>query len=209
MTSLPTNGAYFTLVSKAGAGPSDYGWELRLVRSDTKYALAFVGSLDGMTCTTVTSAGTAVTASTWYYFAATWNLGNVKLYFGTTSPAIQASVTIGTPAAAKIYNSPAPLRLGANRTSGTSPSLWLTGSTMKPLFGGSCQRNRHRHLRQNANRGSIDSERYGTAFALVLKSRRHCLAGRSAFGNLTTAQAENDGLCPRVRTRSSLVIFGP
>lgn len=127
-SAISTTGNYYTLVSKSNASPN-LGWELRLRKAtNTKYTLDFVGSLNGTTSTTV-SPGTSswnVSTGTWYFYTVTWNKGTVKFYWNTT--AVKGTGTIGTAGSSVLFNSTAPLRLGANATSGTGSSLWFAGS---------------------------------------------------------------------------------
>lgn len=125
---LSTN-QYYTLVSKNGTSGSDYGWEVRLVKSSSsRYRLYFVGSLNGTSTTIVSSNSFSVSTSTWYYFAVRWNLGTVNFYFGSSSANSYGSKTIGTPGSAVLATTTAPLRLGAGPDSGSGNAKWLTGA---------------------------------------------------------------------------------
>lgn len=130
LTSLLTNvGDYFTLLSKSGASGS-YGWELRLKKVSAPSAgtvLEFVASLNGTDINTVTSSVMTLNTTAFYYFASTWNSGTVKLYFGS-SPIEVGSGNIGTAGSATIATSTANLKIGANQTSGSSPSYRLMAS---------------------------------------------------------------------------------
>lgn len=127
-TAISTTGNYYTLVSKSNASPN-LGWEVRLRKAtSSKYTLDFVGSLNGTTSTTV-SPGTSswnMSTGTWYFYTVTWNKGTVKFYWNSTTA--KGTGTIGTAGSSVLFNSTAPLRLGANATSGTGTSLWLAGS---------------------------------------------------------------------------------
>ncbi|PWU16955.1 MAG: hypothetical protein C5B49_09795 [Bdellovibrio sp.] len=127
VTSLPSStGNYYTLVSKNGSS-GNYGWELRLLKaSNTKSALQLAYSLNGTTLSTVSSTSFTVNTNTWYYFAMTWNLGTVKFYMSSSSNTSRGSTTIGSNLL--LFATSAPLRLGANPTSGTGTSQWLNGS---------------------------------------------------------------------------------
>lgn len=127
-TAIATTGNYYTLVSKSDASPN-LGWELRLKKaSSSKYTLNFVGSLNGTTSTTVSpgSSTWSLTVGTWYFYTVTWNKGTVKFYWNSTTA--KGTGTIGTAGSSVLFNSTAPLRLGASSTSGTGSSLWLAGS---------------------------------------------------------------------------------
>lgn len=127
-STIATKGNYYTLVSKSDASPN-LGWEVRLRKAtSTKYTLDFVGSQNGTTSTTV-SPGTStwsITNGTWYFYTVTWNKGTVKFYWNSTTA--KGTGTIGVAGSSVLFNSTAPLRLGANATSGTGTSLWLAGS---------------------------------------------------------------------------------
>ncbi len=127
-STLAANGDYYTLISKSNASPA-LGWELRMRRVNaSKSVLDFVGSLNGTTSSTVTSNSFNVTANTWYYFAITWKNGVVTFYFDANGAVAKGSKTIGTAGTATLFATSAPLRLGANATSGTGTSKWLNGS---------------------------------------------------------------------------------
>lgn len=128
LTSLPATGQYYTLVSKTAASPA-LGWEVRLRRvSNTKHVLDFVVSQNGTSSTTVTSNNLPVSANSWNYFAVTWDQGKVSFYLGTNAATARGTATVGTLGTASIFAGSAPLRLGANASSGTAPSMWLAGS---------------------------------------------------------------------------------
>jgi hypothetical protein len=132
VTTAPSSGGqYFTLVSKSDSSSPNRGWEVRLKRltnnANSKYVLEFAASLDGTTQTAVQSNQFALSTNGWYYFAVTWNAGTVRFFQGTTSVSAAGSKTIGTVGSASLASTSAPLRIGANATSGTSPSLWFSG----------------------------------------------------------------------------------
>jgi len=129
ITSSPSTGTHYTLVSKSNASPN-LGWELQLTRySSSRYQLTFVGSQNGTTSTTVNSNAFSASTNTWYYYAVTWSKGTVHFYFGPTSASSKGTKTIGTSGSATLYATTAPLRLGADYTSSTSgSSLWLNGA---------------------------------------------------------------------------------
>jgi hypothetical protein len=108
-TTLPTSGAYMTIASQMGAA-GQYGWELRLKKSGSKYALAFAVSQDGTTAPKeVASSSFSASTSSFQHLAVTWNAGAVKFYVNGTA---KGSTTNGL---TKIFASTAPLRLGRDQ----------------------------------------------------------------------------------------------
>lgn len=124
-TAISTTGNYYTLVAKNAASPQ-MGWEIRMRKSSTsRYVIDFVYSLNGTTSTTVsTSSISSVATGTWYYFAVTWNKGQTKIYFNSTTSKV-SSGSVGT---SKVFASTAPLTLGKGVSTGTGTALWLAGS---------------------------------------------------------------------------------
>jgi hypothetical protein len=127
-----TSGNYYTLLSNTQSAAPNLGWELRLERqtgSCTKFKLKFIGSLNGTTQTTTTSTSCiSVSTSRWYYVALTWNNGTVTFYMSSSGATSRGSAVIGTAGSSALWNPNTPLKIGANPTTGTGPSLWITGS---------------------------------------------------------------------------------
>jgi hypothetical protein len=126
-TQPSANNKYFTLVSKSQTGA--LGWELQLFRSSSNcYKIRFRGSLNGTSYSTKT-AGSCKTLNigTWYYFAATWNKGTLKLYLNSTTASYSGA--IGTVGTSVLKASTASLKLGSGSDTLTSTSsVPLTGS---------------------------------------------------------------------------------
>ncbi len=124
--SVPAGTSYFTLISKTGAS-GDFGWEVRFRKiSPSTYCYDFVVSQNGTTISTASSNTFNPTQTAFQYFAITWNLGTVNFFYGNSAPTAAGSGTIGTPGSATIFPSTARLRIGANQTTGSSPSTAAT-----------------------------------------------------------------------------------
>jgi uncharacterized protein YegP (UPF0339 family) len=132
-TLASTTGQYYTLMSATGPSSPDLGWELRLEKQNSggcsKWKLKFLASLNGSTQSTVTS-NSCITLNTskWYYVALTWNKGTVNFYMSNTGATSRGSGVIGTAGSSVLATPNVPLKIGANSTSGTGSSLWITGS---------------------------------------------------------------------------------
>jgi len=130
-SSLPSStGNYYTLFSKMGSS-GNYGWEIRLRKaSSSKYAIDFVGSLNGTSTTTKSSSTFSLSTSTWYHIYVTWNMGTINFYLGSSgSTTARSSGVIGTAGTSVLFANTAALKIGANATSATSgTSRWLNGS---------------------------------------------------------------------------------
>jgi len=123
-SSISTTGQYYTLLSKTAASPQ-LGWEIRLRKaSSTKYAIDFVSSLNGTTTATVSTSTFTASTSTWYYFAVTWNKGQTKIYFNSTT----AKVSSGSVGTSTLFASSGALAVGKGSATGTGSSLWFAGS---------------------------------------------------------------------------------
>lgn len=124
-TTISSAGQYYTLVAKSGAASPNLGWEIRLRKSNaSKYVLDFVSSQNGTSSTTVSTSNLTVATGTWSYFAVTWNKGQTKIYFGSTT----AKATSGTVGTSTLFASSGDLTLGKGPSTGTGSALWFAGS---------------------------------------------------------------------------------
>lgn len=129
-SSISTTGQYITLVSKSGASP-DLGWEVRVRKSSsTKYVIDFVSSTNGTTSTTVSTANQSMSTATWYYFAVSWNKGQTKIYFNSST----AKITSGSVGTTNLFASTADLAFGKGPGTGTGSAIWYTGSLDEVRF---------------------------------------------------------------------------
>ncbi len=132
-TLINSQNNYYTLISKSGSVAPEFGWEVRLRRTNksNQYVLDFVGSLNGTSPGTVVSSNPIQISntSTWNYFAVTWNQGSVSFYFGSNSATSRGSKTIGPVGSAILAATNAPLRIGFGANSSTNGTArFLAGS---------------------------------------------------------------------------------
>jgi len=107
----PTSTAPMTLLGKLGSS-GNYGWELRIKRSGSKYVLAFLASTNGSTFTEVKSQAFNLSTGSsagFYHFAVTWDQGLVKFFIDGS---LKGSASIGTAGSSRIFSNTAPLTLG-------------------------------------------------------------------------------------------------
>jgi hypothetical protein len=67
-----------------------------------------------------------MSTGTWYHWAVVWQGGTVKFYCSSSATGSKGTVTVGSNLS--LFQSTAPLKLGAGSATGTGSSLWLTGS---------------------------------------------------------------------------------
>ena len=110
ITSQPSNGGYFGIVSKDSPTMGNFGWKFRLKRQGSSARLAFQGSINGTSyATEIVSSSCITSINTWYHVAVTFNKGTVGFYCNG-NPA--GSGTIGTAGAASLFNTTGNLLIG-------------------------------------------------------------------------------------------------
>jgi large repetitive protein len=119
----PTNTTYSRLdiASKYGLSGA-YSWAFRLRKSGAFYGLNFTGSTNGTSNTLATYYPTtteiAANATTWTHVAVTFNRGTVRFFInGVMRTPTQ---NIGTVGSSTLFNSQAPLKVGASALSSTN-----------------------------------------------------------------------------------------
>lgn len=122
ITSQPSNGGYFGIVSKDSQTDGNFGWKFRLKRQGSSSRLAFQGSINGTSyATEIVSSSCITSINTWYHVAFTFNKGTVGFYCNG-NPA--GSGTIGTAGSTSLFNTTGNLLIGSD----VSPTNGLVGT---------------------------------------------------------------------------------
>ncbi len=108
MTQSPSKNRSAVLLSKSG-NTGDLGWAVKLRRGRSTYQLSLWGSLDGTYQTERRSNSFYINSDVWYFFAVTWNKGEVKFFINGNEV---GKSSVGSVGSSVLFNSSADLTLG-------------------------------------------------------------------------------------------------